>query len=238
MEQNWPVNRMKEIRKRKQYLEELSGLFLFRGTDKTLAENIFQDIRCKCTEFEPGEKIYTPCDFHRSLGLVLSGEVKAVKTSDGNGIVLRTLSKGGVFGAAGLFTDSGYVAEISAVHRSRILWIPQELLQELFRRNVTTAENYIAYLAGRICFLNNRINHFTAGSAKGKLSSFLWNLSMAYPEKKSEILLPYSMKQLSEMLGIGRTSLYRAFDELQQEGILRKDGKRIVMINQEGRNNL
>ena len=66
-----------------------------------------------------------------------------------------SFSSGGVFGVAGLFQNSSeYVSDVQAIRRSRVLFLPEELLRSLFRREPMTAENYIAYLTTRICFLD------------------------------------------------------------------------------------
>jgi len=223
---------MKDIVKLEKYRSTFEKIFLFAGIDEQTIRKAFQDENCKCFEFEPNEIIYSKTNFYKSIGIVLSGELAAQKPiPDGNYVVLNTFFVGGIFGVAGLFHDAQhYVSEVAAVKRSKVLFVPQQSLQQLFEKNPQIAINYIAYLSNRICFLNGRIDNFTGGTAQGRLAAYLLNLSAERSERQPQVVLPCSLTQLSQMLDIGRASLYRAFDSLTEAGMIKKDGKTITLI--------
>lgn len=226
---------MKEIRKDRKYFQVFSGLFLFSGIEPSSVEKAFTMENCTCIQFEAGETVYTRTKFKHSLGLVLSGALKAVKAGGTNAeVVLNTFFTGGVFGAASLFQQSdSYVAEIIAVKRSRILWLPEEMLRMLFLTDCCMAENYIRYLSGRISFLNERIDCFTGGTAQGRLEAFFWDLCQNCQGRPCVVSLPCSMVCLAETLGISRASLYRAIDSLVGKGVASRRGKEFVFTNPE-----
>jgi CRP/FNR family transcriptional regulator, dissimilatory nitrate respiration regulator len=225
---------MKEIKKSARYQELLFRTFLFRSLEKNCAEELFQSPECFCAQFQAEEKIYTRSTFLKCMGLVLTGELKAVKAASGDSpLVLNTFHCGGIFGVAGLFNGSdAYVSEIVAVKQSRVLFLSQKLLHDFFMRQPLAAENYISFLSGRICFLNSCIDHFTGGRAERRLAEFLLSCA-ALNGKKKIFSLPYSMTRLSDTLGIGRASLYRVFDVLAREGLVRRDGKTVEIIDAE-----
>jgi len=222
---------MKMINKNHKYSLLLAQNFLFNGIEPTAAGTAFRDADCSCLEFEPEEKIYTRDNYKKSMGIVLSGELKAMKPSgDGPDLVLNTFFVGGVFGIACLFNNTQqYVSEIVVVKRSRVLFLPQSLLHRLFEQNFQIAENYISYLSNRICFLNSRIDNFTGGSAEHRLASFLLSTS-AQSENPLLVELPCTFTQLSNLLDMGRASLYRAMDELSDAGMISRSGKTISII--------
>lgn len=222
---------MYEVKKTNSCYDILSKTFLFRGVDSGSILAAFRSPECTCMAFENGEAVYTRRVYRRSLGIVLAGRLKAVKAApDGSAVVLNTFSAGNVFGAASLFNSTAqYVSDIYAMRRSRVLFLPQELLQKLFRKEPAVAENYIAFLSGRICFLNRCIDHYTGGSAKSRLFAYLASLP-GLPERPETAEMPCSMTRLADMLGIGRASLYRAFDELETEKKIRRDGRKIIRI--------
>jgi CRP-like cAMP-binding protein len=224
---------MKELRKTKRGVQILSGTFLFQGVDRKLSESAYASPFCTCAEFEAGERIYTKTDFRKSIGIVLSGGLKAVKgEEEGQAIILNTFGSGGIFGAAGLFGDScRYVSEIIAMRRSRVLFLPQPLLRDLIYREPRVAENYIAFLSGRIRYLNTCIDHFTGGSAEARLAQFLSALGEG---RKDVVQLPYSLTQLSGTLDVGRASLYRAFNTLTAKGLIRRKGRLVNILDSEG----
>jgi len=224
---------MKDLKKTKQGEQILSRMFLFREVDAKLIQSTFASPSCTCAEFETGEHIYTRTDFQRSIGLVLSGGLKALKREqEGQGIVLNTFERGGVFGAAGMFGGSGrYVSDVVAICRSRVLFLPQPLLRNLIYQEPRIAENYITFLSGRIRYLNTCIDHFTGGSAETRLARFLLNLGEG---EKCAVKLPYSLTQLSDTLGIGRASLYRTLNALTEKGLIRRTGRLVEILNLEG----
>lgn len=221
---------MKIINKQNKYCLLLAQSFLFNGIDFDIVSTAFHNSECSCIEFEAGEKIYTKNNFSKSLGIVLSGELKALKPAS-TSLVLNTFYSGGVFGVAGLFNNlHQYVSEVVAVKRSRVLFLPQALLNGLFEQNTQIAVNYIGFLSNRICFLNCRIDYFTGGSAECRLVNFLLSLS-SQSENPFVLKLPCTLTQLSNTLNIGRASLYRAIEDLTGEGIIKRNGKNITIIN-------
>lgn len=221
---------MKFIKKQNRYCLLLAQSFLFSEVDRPTVDTAFLSEECTCFEFEPGEKIYTRNHYDKSLGIVLSGELQAVKP-ESVALVLNTFYSGGIFGVAALFTNARqYVSDVVVVKRSRVLFLPQGILQGLFEVNSKIAENYISYLSNRICFLNGRIDNFTGGTAECRFANFLVSLS-GRKNHALEFELPCTLTQLSNTLNIGRASLYRAIDDLSVAGIIKRSGKNIAIID-------
>ena len=224
---------MKVMPKRSKHFEIFRNIFLFQRTKTELAESVFLSPLCECFQFEPGEYIFTRDHFRKCMGIVVSGEVRAIKQAkDGTFILLNTFFSSGIFGVAGLFVNSQeYVSDIQVVRRSKVLFLPEELLRSLFRREPMTAENYISYLATRIQFLNKRIDIFTGGTAEQRLAGYLLSICPAcYPY---ECNIPVTYQDLSKVLNVGRASLYRAFDSLERFGIITREGRVVTILDLE-----
>lgn len=222
---------MEPISKSKRALALLSGIFLFEGAPASTVKETLESGGCECVRFEPDEWIYTRETYRRSIGVVLSGEVVAVKNAgDGAGVLMNTFGPGGVFGVAALFNDSyRYVTDISAIRKSELLFLSEALLKELFEKEPRVALNYITYLTGRICYLNSRIDSFAGGSAESRLTLYLAELMHSHPGSR-EVVLPCTMSELAGILGIGRASLYRAMESLAASGVLLHSGRRITLL--------
>ena len=100
-----------------------------------------------------------------------------------------------------------------------------EELEELLETDKKFLYNYLGFLSGRICYLNQKIRYLTAGSAERKLALYL----SSFGEETVE--LDASLSSLSELLDIGRASLYRAFDTLIADGYIQKDGRTIHLLD-------
>ena len=71
------------------------------------------------------------------------------------------------------------------------------------------------------------IVRLSAGTAEGKLAQYL--LSAVGDEEQVAI----SATQLSARIGVGRATLYRAFEALEREGAIAREGKVIRILRRE-----
>lgn len=171
-----------------------------------------------------GATIYTPHRFRRCLGLLLSGRVQVTKDA----LVVSRLSGGDLFGAAALFTDNqDYATTLTALTDCRLILFPQEGVERLVLDSPRFALNYVRYLSGRIQFLSGRLDTVSASTAEGKLAQYL--LSAAGEDGQVTI----SATQLSARIGVGRATLYRAFEALEREGAIAREGKVIRILRQD-----
>ena len=134
---------------------------------------------------------------------------------------MRLIKAGEVFGAASLCGGKAYVARVRAAADCRVQFLPEDTLRAWFLAEPQMALNYMAFLTDRVRFLNGKIAVYTCEGASGKLYSWLC------ANGDGDGALPkLSMTKLAATLNMGRTSLYRAFDELEKQNLLvRKDGK-------------
>ena len=197
--------------------------FLIGGGICTLAEVIVQLLQtyAQLQTFEKGQIIYSPGHYQHSLGIIVRGRAVVEKEC---GVLLNDLGAGQCFGAAALFVPQDqYVTTVRAKTGCSILFLSMEQMRQILLQNPTIAFNYIRFLSGRIQFLNRKIDSFTAPGAQQALLSYL----RQQPGGKSVGL---SMVKLSEMLNIGRTSLYRAVEQLEQCGKIKREGKIIQLM--------
>ena len=216
--------------------ELVSKTELFRGLPPSVLTRILAVSDCTAAEYEKNEVVYDKTNFYRSLGIVLEGRLRVTKeNADKRPIVMSTLQRGAIFGAAALFnSEPEYATKITAIERSRVLFLPQRLVKRMIEREPDIAENYIRYLSERILFLNRKIYFLTAGTAEQRLAGFLLdNLALG---EFSE--MPMTMHRLADALNMSRASLYRAFDELTASGAVSKQGKLVCINNAELLKNL
>lgn len=195
--------------------------FLFQGAEELLSDAL----ALGAERFSRGETICDPATAERALGIVLEGRAEAVAPTRERA-VLAAFGPGDTFGAAALFGGEGYVSRIRAVTGCTVLLLPEALLRQWFARCPRMAVNYIAFLSGRVRFLNGKIAIFTQDSAQHRLYRWLranCDETGCLPEK-------LSMTKLAATLSMGRTSLYRAMEELEEAKLIVRDGKRIEVI--------
>ena len=86
------------------------------------------------------------------------------------------------------------------------------------------AVNYIRYLSGRIRVLSGKIRSLAADSVEGRLKQYL--LTSLTPDNPR---LNCAATELAKRLGISRASLYRAFETLESQGLIRRQGRAILV---------
>jgi len=197
---------------------------LFRGAPESVLQRILNVSGYEYRTYARGETVYGRLNFERSLGIILEGEISVSKeNADGKRMIMNTLGRGEMFGAAALFnTEKEYAVELRALSPSRVILFSQRIVKRLIEREPVIAENYIRYLSERILFLNKKLYFLTAGTAEQRLSSYLINNLSEY----DETALPMSMTSLAMSLNISRASLYRAMDVMLSSGAIVKNGSR------------
>ena len=201
----------------------LSHCFLFQENGVSPAAQLILE-RCPVCHYRKGEIIYSREQFERAVGILLSGGASVLK---GRGVVLNTLSPGDSFGVASLFTDSDrYVATVVADRSATVLLLRDEHLRELFAADGSTSLGYIRFLSNRICFLNRKLDAFTAPSAEGRVAVYLLENA-----REGRVHIAGGYAELSRMLGIGRASLYRCLDSLEDGGIIRRSDREVLLLD-------
>lgn len=210
----------------KQKLQLVANTFLFRDVDEFTVERMLQDERCERKTYPKGSVIFDEAHFIPSLGIILSGEVRVEKnTADGKRLKMSGMGPGGCFGAAAMFHRRGrYLNVITAEKNTEVLFLGEGLITWAMQRDTVITRNYISYLSERIWFLNGKIAALTAGSAEQRLAVYLLEHGGAST----------SMTDLSQMLGIGRASLYRGLEDMEAHNLISRGNKTIEIIDEEG----
>ncbi len=195
--------------------ETLKNLFLFKG----ITENIDYSAIGEITAFKKGEVIYSQNNYKRALAVLINGNAEAEEQSEGG--TLCMFCAGSVFAAAAVFcSEKNFVSKITAKTDCEILFISEEELTKIFTAYPQTAVNYIAFLNQKIRFLNQKISVYSSSSTEAKVLKYF----SANSGQKC------NFSAIAETLKIGRTSLYRALDALEQKNlIVRNDGKVCVL---------
>lgn len=198
----------------------LSDLTILGG--KRFAGFIIEDPAFSLCEYQSDETIFSKKEYRNSLSLIVEGSATARKVHGGKDLTIRSFQSGDIFGVASLFCEEEeYVSEIRADQTCVVAFVPQEIVSEIFRQSPDAAIAYISLLSQKIRYLNDKLDNISAPSAISKLCYYLLeNHDMTI-----------SMQSLAQMLGMSRMTLYRSLDTLVENGWLKKDGKKLVVLD-------
>ena len=179
------------------------------------------------TAYSVGDVIAGGADGFPGIGVMLSGKASIYGRDSGRRVLLNRIAASDVFGAATVFfSQETSVSTVTATTKCRVLFIDRAMLETIIRNDFSVASAYIAFLSGKIEFLNRKIIAFTAKSADAALAGYLL-------ENGSADAVPANMSRLAATLGVGRTTLYRAVDALVRVGCIAYDGKEIRILDRD-----
>lgn len=210
---------------RKSDLTAVKKCILFNSAQEKTVYSLFDKENFNISSYKKNEYIFTPEIYSKSLAVILSGAASVYK----NNTLMSILSPGAIFGMSVLFYDTeDFPTTVKAREDCRVLFITKGQLIDIFSTDPITIQNYITILSERIYYLNTKIESLTEQSPAQKLLMYLESFSGK--NNKDEFTLPISLSELANSLSIGRTSLYRAFEELESNNRLVKNGKKIRLI--------
>ncbi len=199
------------------FKKALLDCFLFKDVDsKNFCKN---EGYFAFKEFSKGDKVFSE---NKELSIIVNGVADIYQ---GN-VLLNSISASEAFGVTLPFSDEMLITEIIAHTNLIIATISYNNLMALFREFPQITTNYINFLSDRIVFLNKRIHIMTNNDLSSRLLDFLLNAS-----KDGVVEIKEGYTKLASRLNITRPSLYRIFNELELEGVIKREGKMIFMLD-------
>ncbi len=207
---------------------DIVDVFLFYGMGKDTTLKIIEKYAPNILRFQRGELVMSEEKNCHTVGFVLSGECEVRRGKEG--LLLNTLKLGDSFGILSVFLENdNFPTEIFARKNTAVLFFAKEDILSMINLYPEISLNIIKFLSERVGFLNKKIAEFSAGSAADKTAAFLLS-----EYKKSGDCFSLNCKRASEALGLGRASVYRALDSLENEGIISFVDKKIYIKSPEG----
>lgn len=163
------------------------------------------------------------------LFFLLKGKVSVLGKAKSNPVILNTLTAGMVFGMASLFGERCSSTTLVAKEDCIYALLTQRDVEEMMQKDIIFTRNYIAILSDKIRFLNQKISFFTSGSAEKKVAEYL----LSRPMEEGLVKMDMSLSRLASALNMGRASLYRALDALEEHGFLTHTGNQIRITSPE-----
>lgn len=231
----------------KKVCDALAGTPLFMG----LSHDQFHDYCVKSTIrlAWKGEVLINEGDPCTGIGLILEGQLAMQKyASTGDFATIELLGAGDIFGEYLIFGSRKlYPVTIEAVAKSKIIFVPKELLLSILNQNTGVMNNFLMILSDRIQAQNRRISLLSQKSLRQKIASYLLELLRDQLEKEGEspksirrtvstqaVELPVSKEVVSRLLAMPRPSFSRELISMERDGLIRVSGRVIWLLDQDG----
>jgi len=181
-------------------------------------------------EYTSGDVIVDAQSYQPAVAVVIRGKVNVFGRSDGKELLLKSSTKGDVFGLAGLFCDEAEYSSrvIASSKKTIVLFIDQSVIEREINSNPSFSFAYIRLLSEKIRYLNSKIGHYTAESVEKRLCSYL-SEHACFDCGQGLYVCSLNYQKVSKLLDISRASIYRARESLEKRGLIQIVDRAIVI---------
>jgi CRP-like cAMP-binding protein len=163
----------------------------------------------------------------QGLGFLLDGRLQGVDfTLDGREVGLYFVNTGDYFGELAVADGQGLPEFVIALAKSDILVLPQESARHLLFSVPSIAEQVVIRLASRVRTGTAQRNLLSLPNPMQRLCA---QLQLMGDDAQNVIAHAPTHQELAIMINTSRETVTRAFQLLQTQAILRRDGDSIVL---------
>jgi CRP/FNR family transcriptional regulator, anaerobic regulatory protein len=209
---------------------------LFEALDETQLKKVTDKIVQK--NYEKNQMIFFEGDKSEKLYLINRGKVKIFKYNrDGREQILYILSEGDFIGDISLFKQIDLRFNAQAIDNVNICELTKPDLEEIIRENSEIALKMLQSSYSRIEKLESLVQSLSNKDIESRIAGLLLSFIQDFGEPSEDEIylnLPLSREDLANYIGVTRETISRKLGSLQDEGILKLEGnKRIVILDLE-----
>lgn len=184
--------------------------------------------------FERGESIFFEGDEANGFYIICSGKVKVFKMNPlGKEHILHIFGAGEPIGEVAVFHGQPFPASAETIAPSELLFLPRREFVALIEDNSSIAMNMLAVLSVRLRQFASQIESLSLKEVPARLATYLLYTSEEQGGT-DEVVLPVSKGQLASLLGTIPETLSRIFSKMSDEGLIRVEGRSIIIVDREG----
>lgn len=199
--------------------------------------SLLEENNTEIKKYENGSFVFEEGDVPDRLYVLIYGLVEVSKlTFSGKKILITTIENpGDMFAEVYMFMGkSKYDMSAQTGEESLILSISSEFFENIsYNTNALAAEkirkNLMSIFAMKAYNLSGKVRLLGCGSIREKISLYL----IENQTPSGEIAKNPSREELADYLNVTRPSLSRELGNMEKEGIIRLDGRKIVIVSQE-----
>jgi CRP/FNR family transcriptional regulator len=215
------------------YTPVLSKLPIF--AELTPQQMSFLAQRAVSKQFAAGELIFAEGDPCQGMYVVERGHIRIFKSSPGGREqVLSIDGPGSSVAELPVFDGGGYPASASAVDEVSAVLVRKQDFQALCLAHPEVALKVLRVVGMRLRRLVGIIEELSFTTVRRRLASYLFRLAQREGAKTAEgveITLPAGNQEVAAQIGTVRELVSRNLSRFQQEGILKVDGRMVVVRN-------
>ena len=206
---------------------------LFEGFSVKDIEQIMDNIPYRLIKLDRKE-VYlsagTPCNF---ADIVVTGEVIArMEGPSGKYMQITSRTIGSLVNSAFIFGKNKIIpVNMMASKPTTILRMTPASMQMLINIDERFRFNFIRFLSGFCDALGRKVRMLTLHTVREKVAIFL--LEQSRLNKSDDFMLQKSRQEIAESFAIQKFSLQRCLKEFAADGMIRTNGKQIIILDRD-----
>jgi CRP-like cAMP-binding protein len=180
--------------------------------------------------YQPGEFLFHTGESLRGIYFIEEGEIRVFDMDpEGRELEVTRLRKGDIFGEAVLFSSGSVPFYAEAVLLSQVLLIAAKTIMALIEKEPDISRFFLKLMAQKCLILNQRVRYLGLKTVRQRLIHHL--LTRCPGNNNCRIDLAMNKGDLARMLGTINETLSRNLKQLQEDGLIRVEGKKIHVMD-------
>ncbi|MEG1617549.1 MAG: Crp/Fnr family transcriptional regulator [Bacteroidales bacterium] len=210
--------------------KELALCPLCSGMSEENRQKFLDTLVYKTVDFEKGENIARQGDTVNALFLLIKGSVKTEMINEsGQLMAIETMKAPRPLAPAFLFAEKNqFPVDVIALEKCEILMIPKEEVMKQLANNEHFMRSYLKFNSNRTQFLTDKLQLLSIKTIKGKMAFYILSKT---PGSESGFEMDRNQTQLADYFAVARPSLARTIAEMEEEGLIQYEKKKIRILN-------
>lgn len=216
-----------------EYIPLLLSTRLLSGLDVPGLQQLLRCFAPAKRSFARGEILLLAGYENREIGILLEGQIEAVKTTaDGTSVSITHMGPGGIFGDVLSGSSTPSPVTVTAAATCTILALPYERLMLpgcSDTAHCVLLRNLVEAISDKYFSLCRRVDLLILKSLRAKLCA--WLLEQHHRAGCAMFSTPLTRAQLAEYLNCERSALSRELSRMQAEGLLETHRGSFKLLN-------
>ena len=215
---------------KKNIYDILSKSPLFKGLTHLEIEEIFFHVKYRLFQLKKNEIYILEGSDHYFADIVLQGEITSFMVgASGKSFMIHRFAPGILIAPAFIFKSHSIPVTVKANGPSILIRINPEDLMHLIDINSTIRHNFISILSNMVVNLTQKIRQLEMKTTKEKVVEYL--RMQAKESDDNNINIIGTRQDIADLIGVQRYSLVRCLDQLQKQGIIKVERKKITVLD-------
>lgn len=203
---------------------------LFNGLTEKETDDMIGSINYRVRSYPAGAVAALSGEDIRSLMIVISGSMKGEMVDlAGHTIKIEDIVPPQALASAFIYASGAkYPVNVIANEDSELLIIDRDDFLTLMHRDKRILSNYLRAICTKAVFLSERLRFLSFRTIKGKFAHYIASLPGA---SSGMVKIDRTQQELSEYFGVTRPSLARAIGEMEGEGLIAIDHRKVRILN-------